>query len=53
MISYSTAFTAKNLIGNAGLTHFGRFVEKLGLMRMLRQHITIKRGLNARYPWTY
>ena len=53
MISYSTKFTVKNLPSDAGLTHFGRFAEKLGLMRMLRQHITIKRGLNARYPWTY
>jgi hypothetical protein len=37
------------LTGNAGLTHLGRFAEKLKLPQILRQHISISRAENARY----
>lgn len=47
MRRFTVEFTAKNLTGNAGLVHFGQFVDKLGLRQMLEQHITIKRGENA------
>ena len=42
-------FTEKNLTGNAGLIHLGRFAEKLGLDKMLTRRITIKRAENAQY----
>jgi hypothetical protein len=49
MKNFTVEFTEKNLTGNAGLVHIGRFVKKLGLQRMLEEHITIERGANARY----
>lgn len=48
MQEFSTEFTAKNLTGNAGLTHLGRFAEKLGIPQMLN-HITIERGDTSTY----
>jgi hypothetical protein len=49
MRKFYAQFTEKNLTGNAGLTHLGRFAEKLGLPQMLRQHISINRAENAKY----
>jgi len=49
MQEFSTEFTAKNLTGNAGLTHFGRFAGKLGIRRLLDETITIERGDTATY----
>jgi len=49
MRKFRTEFTARNLTGNAGLVHLGRFAKKLGLKRMLENHLTIKRGDNAKY----
>lgn len=49
MKTFTVEFTEKNLTGNAGLVHIGRFVKKLRLQRMLEDQITIQRGANARY----
>lgn len=49
MRRFHVQFTEKNLTGNAGLTHLGRFAEKLKLHKMLRRHISIKRGDTAEY----
>ncbi len=49
MRKFHTQFTEKNLTGNAGLVHFGRFAQKLGLDKMLRQHISIQRDSSATY----
>lgn len=49
MRNFHVQFTEKNLTGNAGLTHLGRFAEKLGLNKMLEQHISIQRAENAKY----
>lgn len=49
MKRFQVEFTAKKLTGNAGLVHFGRFAEKLGLPRMLREKIGMERGANAKY----
>ena len=49
MRRFHVQFKEKNLTGNAGLTHLGRFVEKLNLPKMLSQHICIKRGDTAEY----
>ncbi len=49
MRKFHTQFTEKNLTGNAGLVHLGRFAEKLKLPQLLKEHITIERGSNARY----
>ena len=49
MKNFTVEFTEKNLTGNAGLVHIGRFVKKLGLQRMLEEHITIERGANAKH----
>ena len=46
---FKTEFTEKNLTGNAGLIHFGRFVKKLYLKEMLTKHIRISRASNADY----
>jgi hypothetical protein len=46
---FRVEFSERNLTGNAGLIHLGRFAERLGLRRMLDQHLTIKRGPNAKY----
>ncbi|MCP4150638.1 MAG: hypothetical protein GY757_23025 [bacterium] len=42
-------FTEKNLTGNAGLVHLGRFVKKLRLKELLEKHISIERADNASY----
>ena len=49
MRKFTVEFTAKNLTGNAGLTHLGRFAVKLRLQQMLQQRIDIRRGTNAKY----
>ena len=49
MRKYFVAFSEKNLTGNAGLLHVGRFAEKLGLGEMLRKTLTIERAPNADY----
>lgn len=49
MRRFHVQFSEKNLTGNAGLVHLGRFAEKLGLDKMLQQHISIQRGENATY----
>ncbi|MCG6880810.1 MAG: IS1380 family transposase, partial [Deltaproteobacteria bacterium] len=49
MRKYYTTFSEKNLTGNAGLVHLGRFAEKLGLAKMLKNMLTIKRAPNADY----
>ena len=50
MRKFHTQFNEKNLTGNAGLVHVGRFAKKLGLADILRRTINIKRGDNALYP---
>ena len=42
-------FTEKNLTGNAGLVLLGRFAKKLGLKKLLEEHISIERADNADY----
>lgn len=42
-------FTEKELTGNAGLIHFAKFIEKLGLAEILATHINITRGAGAEY----
>jgi hypothetical protein len=49
MRNFHVQFTEKNLTGNAGLAHLGRFAEKLGLNKMLEQRISIQRAENATY----
>lgn len=49
MRKYKVEFTAKNLTGNAGLVHFGRFADKLELPKILKKNISIKRGPTADY----
>ena len=49
MRRFHVQFSEKNLTGNAGLVHLGRFAEKLGLDKMLQQHISIQRSENATY----
>lgn len=49
MRKFHTEFSEKNLTGNAGLLHLGRFAEKLGLHKILDDHITIERAPNADY----
>ena len=49
MRKFHIVFSEKNLTGNAGLLHLGRFAEKLGLAKTLAEHITIKRAPNADY----
>lgn len=49
MRKYYVTFSEKNLTGNAGLVHLGRFAEKLGIQKMLDKIITIQRGPNADY----
>lgn len=45
-------FTEKNLTGNAGLKHMGKFIDKLNLHQILSDHIRITRGDNAEYQAT-
>ncbi|MGB5156228.1 MAG: IS1380 family transposase [Desulfobacterales bacterium] len=49
MRSFNVQFTEKNLTGNAGLVHLGRFIDKLGLCQALQGGISIERGANAKY----
>ena len=49
MRKYYVTFSEKNLTGNAGLVHLGRFAEKLGLEKILQNTLTIQRGANADY----
>ena len=49
MKRFTVEFTEKNVTGNAGLVHIGRFIKKLGLQQMLERHLTIQRGANANY----
>lgn len=49
MKSVKAEFTEKNLTGNAGLTHFGKFMKKLGLEKVLENHLSISRAENAEY----
>ena len=49
MRKYYVTFSEKNLTGNAGLVHLGRFAEKIGLKKMLKREISIQRGPNADY----
>lgn len=49
MKSFKAEFTEKNLTGNAGLTHFGKFMKKLGLKKVLENHLSIIRAENAEY----
>lgn len=46
---FHTEFSEKNLTGNAGLVNFGRFSEKLGLPKIIAEHLTIERGASAEY----
>ena len=47
MKNFHVKFTAKNLTGNAGLVHLGKFAEKLQLPKTLKKVISIKRGHTA------
>ena len=49
MKKFSVKFSAKNLTGNAGLVHLGKFSEKLQLSKTLKKVISIKRGHTADY----
>ena len=52
MRSFHIQFKEKNLTGNAGLVHLGKFAQKLGLDSLLNQHISIQRGDSATYSIT-
>ncbi len=47
MKAIKVEFTEKNLTGNAGLVHFGRFIDKLKLHERLNSHLSITRATNA------
>jgi len=47
--NFSSSIQAKNLTGNAGLVHLGKFAEKLQLPKTLKKVISIKRGHTANY----
>lgn len=49
MKRFQVKFTAKNLTGNAGLVHLGKFAEKLQLPKTLKKVISIERGPTANY----
>jgi hypothetical protein len=49
MKTFHVKFTAKNLTGNAGLVHLGKFSEKLQLPKTLKKVISIERGPTADY----
>jgi len=49
MRKFHTKYSEKNLTGNAGLINIGKFSEKLGLPKILSNHLTIERGPNADY----
>ena len=49
MRNYKVKFTAKNITGNAGLVHLGKFAEKLQIPKTLKKVISIQRGHTANY----
>lgn len=49
MKNVKIAFTEKNLTRNAGLVHFGKFIEKLKIREILMSQISISRASNALY----
>ncbi len=49
MKNFHVKFTAKNLTGNAGLVHLGKFSEKLQLPNTLNKVLSIERGHTANY----
>lgn len=49
MKKFQVKFTAKNLTGNAGLVHLGKFADKLQLTSTLKKVISIERGHTANY----
>jgi len=49
MKAIKVEFTEKHLTGNAGLVHFGRFLDKLKLHERLNSHLSITRASNADY----
>lgn len=49
MKRFKMEFTEKNLTGNAGLVHFGKFVKKLNLRDILANHINIEQASNTDY----
>jgi len=49
MRKYYTTFSEKNRTGNAGLVHWGRFAEKLGIRKMLDSIRTVQRAPNCDY----
>ena len=49
MKNFQVKFTAKNLTGNAGLVHFGKFADKLQLPKTLTKILSNKRGPTADY----
>ena len=49
MKRFQVKFTAKNLTGNAGLVHLGKFAEKLQISKTLKKVISIERGHTANY----
>ena len=44
MKNFHVQFTEKNLTSDAGLVHFGRFIDKIGLNQALKDGISIERG---------
>jgi hypothetical protein len=46
---FRVEFSDNKLTGNAGLIHLGRFAKKLGLKNILKRHLSISRGENAKY----
>jgi len=49
MKKFQVKFTAKNITGNAGLVHLGKFAEKWQLPKTLKKVISIERGPTADY----
>ena len=49
MKNLKVTFTEKNLTRNAGLVHFGKFIEKLKIRDILMSQISISRASNALY----
>jgi len=49
MKNFHVNFTAKNLTGNAGLVHIGKFSHKLQLLKTLKKVISIERGHTSNY----
>lgn len=49
MEHFKIEFSEKDLTGNAGLTHMGRFLKKLNVHQLLKSMISIERGPTAEY----